>query len=945
MSIRQNKKIIKILVVLSSVVSVVLISGCIKRSYANSSDIIKEGGFDIMREGKFHFGVGYTRKGTAKIFKKMGVKWAKVPLVYWGKIEPNPPRNGKHNYLWDKGSFNYDSLVREFTDNGFNLQLVLRTSSTWGTRYTDTKSDICGIPSSAPKPEYYDDYLLWVKEVIERYDCDGIKDMPGLSKPVLHYELNSEVMNSPCFKGTPEEYVEMLKDAYVAIKQANPRAQLILSGINFGDIFDDIPLNTITSKRIQEIRKKMPVELEFIEKTLSQTDSYDFVEFHYNRDYKGIFGTIDFIRRYSDKPIWAGDTTSAPWIKSMHSGEFNPYFSDPEIGNRMYNLIMQNNSEAVKWIRKKQSEYVVKKLVASIGAGLDGVIMETTIDWGKNSYNWAYQGLLDFAPRPAYYTYKQLIEKIGNYDSVERINLLGDVTETNGKGVWMYKFKTPGKDTFVLWYDDLINGCPICDKKEEVSAVVDLSKYLSTGNVKITYIIEKEGQTEPETEVVSTKAITVSESPIFVEETTEEPNSSLWQRNLRGGRETPGNCPEDCKKEFIRRIYSAPEFGFVADSAIKGNYAYLVGERGLAVLDIKNPHKPKLIKQILSDKVPLNDIFIDGNYAYVTAGLRRAYNGKLKIFNISNPAKIYELENDLVLPESPIGIVVEDGIAYIGDQASGLFLIDVKNPNNPTIISNFPIERIPDPVLDKLIQQAVKNPQLFIEKYGSRYGFSTLEDFIEKYGSRYGFSTFKDGLKWINHTWGTKAHVWWLDFRYPYVFLGCDAGGIYIVDVSNPSNPVKVGSFNKEKSPDGRYYWFNDVEVVGDYAFIALDYAGLLVLDVSDVRNPQEVAHVDPWPSSKWETSPGHMIQIEVKNNTAYLTAGKDGLYVYDISNPENPVLITKFPESAKSGKGCAWGLFVKDNLVTIGYWKDKTDYSIKGAFEIFEIERRRGNS
>ncbi|MCK4554908.1 hypothetical protein KAU19_08220, partial [Candidatus Parcubacteria bacterium] len=339
--------------------------------------------------------------------------------------------------------------------------------------------------------------------------------------------------------------------------------------------------------------------------------------------------------------------------------------------------------------------------------------------------------------------------------------------------------------------------------------------------------------------------------------------------------ETAKNCPEDCGEEFIHRIYSTSDFGFVADSAIKGNYIYFVGKNGLAVLDIVNPKNPKVLETLVSS-IPFNDIFTEGNYAYVTAGQRRLPDGMLKIFDISNPQKIYEIENNLVLPEGPTGIFVKNSIAYVGDFASGLMIVDVKDPEAPEIISTYSLNR-------------------------------------------------------------QKGHVWWFEVKDNYVYLPYDAEGFHILDISNPYNLIEVGSFNK-KSPDESDYYFNDVAVAGDYAFITLDYAGMIVLDVSDVNNLKEVAHVDPWPNCKWGTCPGHMIQVEIKDSFAYLTAGKDGLYVYNISNPIQPVLVTKFPESAKSGKGCAWGLFIKDNLVNVGYNICKAQ-NIKGAFEIFEIK------
>jgi len=46
------------------------------------------------------------------------------------------------------------------------------------------------------------DYSRFVGAVIERYDGDGIDDMPGLRYPILHWE----VFNEPAMKNLPPFY-------------------------------------------------------------------------------------------------------------------------------------------------------------------------------------------------------------------------------------------------------------------------------------------------------------------------------------------------------------------------------------------------------------------------------------------------------------------------------------------------------------------------------------------------------------------------------------------------------------------------------------------------------------------------------------------------------------------------------------------------------------------
>ena len=73
--------------------------------------------------------------------------------------------------------------------------------------------------------------------------------------------------------------------------------------------------------------------------------------------------------------------------------------------------------------------------------------------------------------------------------------------------------------------------------------------------------------------------------------------------------------------------------------------------------------------------------------------------------------------------------------------------------------------------------------------------------------------------------------------RYVYAALSY---GLDILDVSDPTHPLPVGSYDNS----GRAY---AVAVSGDYVYIAGD-TGLVVLDVSDPANPKRVGEHDTPP-------------------------------------------------------------------------------------------------
>lgn len=118
---------------------------------------------------------------------------------------------------------------------------------------------------------------------------------------------------------------------------------------------------------------------------------------------------------------------------------------------------------------------------------------------------------------------------------------------------------------------------------------------------------------------------------------------------------------------------------------------------------------------------------------------------------------------------------------------------------------------------------------------------------------------------------GDSAYYVYVDGKYAYV---ADRGdGLRIIDVSNPKSPQEVGHYNKTS----QVYW---VSVKGNYAYVANHDYGLVVLDISDPTKPKEVGHLD---------TNGKTLRLFILNNYAYLADESDGLRVIDISNPDNP--------------------------------------------------------
>lgn len=98
----------------------------------------------------------------------------------------------------------------------------------------DSKGGKNGIPEYRCAPCNMQEYKDFLVILTERYDGDGVNDMPGLVIPIRYWEiLNEPEMNEPFltfFKGTQEEYVEILKASREAIRSTCPDCIIVQGG-------------------------------------------------------------------------------------------------------------------------------------------------------------------------------------------------------------------------------------------------------------------------------------------------------------------------------------------------------------------------------------------------------------------------------------------------------------------------------------------------------------------------------------------------------------------------------------------------------------------------------------------------------------------------------------------------------------------------------------------
>lgn len=114
-------------------------------------------------------------------------------------------------------------------------------------------------------------------------------------------------------------------------------------------------------------------------------------------------------------------------------------------------------------------------------------------------------------------------------------------------------------------------------------------------------------------------------------------------------------------------------------------------------------------------------------------------------------------------------------------------------------------------------------------------------------------------------------------------YLADNRGGLRIVDVSDPREPVEVAAYDPQGSTAGQ-----GVAVVGELVFLA-DGLGLRVLEVADAGAPEEVGFLH---------TPGFATSPLLAGPVLYLADREGGLLAVDVSDPAQPERLSQVFEA-----------------------------------------------
>jgi len=331
-------------------------------------------------------------------------------------------------------------------------------------------------------------------------------------------------------------------------------------------------------------------------------------------------------------------------------------------------------------------------------------------------------------------------------------------------------------------------------------------------------------------------------------------------------------------------IGSLPIPGIGRRLEMKGTVLYIAcTEGGLATVDVSNPAKPALLGSLLFDSAAkageVFDVTLYGDYAYVAD-----YYTGLYIVDIKDPASMVikgsftNFENkDGALPYD---VYINGTNLYVCCEHDGLYIFDITNPLQLSLQSHF---SGPASVGNQFYQSFRDGDYLYIAGGIAGLVIADVKDiknplFVSNFENKY------QGVLGIAKSGNA-------------VYLCTEFADFYKIDVTDVKNMKQVESF----PVDGNHSL--GISIEGSLVLLANSNFGVRIFDVSSPSINQ----------LGYFASLGRVIDCHGQGKYAYVAAGKNGMQIFDLSDPQHPALVSKTALA-----GYANGLCVQNGKVYV---------------------------
>ncbi|MFB3881611.1 MAG: S-layer homology domain-containing protein [Armatimonadota bacterium] len=302
--------------------------------------------------------------------------------------------------------------------------------------------------------------------------------------------------------------------------------------------------------------------------------------------------------------------------------------------------------------------------------------------------------------------------------------------------------------------------------------------------------------------------------------------------------------------------------GSASGVAVFGDYAYVAdGSQGLQIVDVASPTGAAIVGSGSTSGYSW-DVAVSGTYAYAASG-----DAGIQIYDITSPVGARAPLASLALSGSAHSISVRDDYAFVSVGGRGVVVVDIADPANPAVVSSCGTPSVPGPsdlaiaggyayvadaesglVIVDILSPYIELAALESPAYAERMAVSGSGD-----DSGIGYmAAGPQGLQIVQVSSSEEAadpalarsnrslgDVNDVAVASPYAYVTDTSGRLTIMNLTNPTNPYKVGSVVTSGSALGV-----TAAAVGasNFALVAGGYQGLSSVATSVVSTPTERA-------------------------------------------------------------------------------------------------------
>lgn len=287
--------------------------------------------------------------------------------------------------------------------------------------------------------------------------------------------------------------------------------------------------------------------------------------------------------------------------------------------------------------------------------------------------------------------------------------------------------------------------------------------------------------------------------------------------------------------------YTSPQSG--------REYAIFTHSEGTAFVEVTNPGDVQIIANISGPNSLWRDVKTYGTYAYsVSEGGSGIQVFQLSLIDFGTVTLVNTINDVGTSATHNVAIDVDSGFLYrTGGGDEGLRIYSLADPTNPSYVGSWPSRYVHDAQIVTYTEGPYAGRQIAFCCGGFNGGFSETGLCILDVTNK---SSIQQ-LACLQHSNPNYSHQGWLSEDRQYFYLNDELDeqntGILtttrIIDVSDLSNPVQVGTFTS-----GSTAIDHNLYTKGNLIYEANYRSGLRVFDATNPTNPTEVAFFDTWP-------------------------------------------------------------------------------------------------